>query len=127
MCSIVIAALIFLIKLALERVLLVLAPVPSFRRELRVGLSDVQLLVLLQEPRHGEPFAAGHAGPRLFAGVCALVDVEMGGQLVGFAAHVAAEGALVGVEANVDLEVSDLGEGLLADVAAVGPLARVDP
>lgn len=127
MSSIVIAGFIFLIKLPLEQVFLVLAPVPSLCCKIGIGLSEVQLLMLLQESRNREPFAAGHAGPRLFARVRSLVHIEMGRKLVGFATNVAAERPLVGMKPDVDFEISDLGERLIADSAAVRPLSCMDP
>lgn len=78
MCSIVVTAFIFLIVLPFERVFLVLAPVSPLCSELGVGLSDVELLVLLQESWDGKPFTTGHTGPGLFASVRSLVHVEMG-------------------------------------------------
>lgn len=127
MCSIVVAAFIFLIVLPFERVFLVLASMPPFCSKLRVSLSDVELLVLLQKSRNRKAFPAGHAGPGLFASVRSFVHVEMGRKLVRLPTNVAAERTLVGVKSNVDLKVADLGECLLANAAAVRSLSGVDP
>lgn len=74
-----------------------LCPVPSFASEIRVCLPRVQLLVLLKEAGDRESLSARVTRPGLFARVSPFVDVQMGRQLVGFSADVAAEGPLVGV------------------------------
>lgn len=127
MCSIIVAAVIFLVVLPFERVFLVLASMPPFCGKLGVSLSDVELLVLLQESRDRKAFPAGHAGPGLFASVCPLVHVEMGRELVRLPTNVAAERTLVGVKADVDFKVANLGERLLANATAVRSLSGVDP
>lgn len=74
-----------------------LAPVSPFTREVGVGVPRVQLLVLLKEAGDGESLPARVARPGLLARVSPFVDVQVGRQLVGLPAHVAAERALVGV------------------------------
>lgn len=111
---IIIATLVFLIILPLEGELLVLTPVSPFSREVGVFFPRVQLLVLLQEPGHRESLPARVTRPGLLARVCPLVDVQVGRQLVGLPAHVAAVGSLVGVQPDVHLQVPYLGESLVA-------------
>lgn len=74
-----------------------LTPVPPFSGEVRVCVPRMQLLVLLQKAGDGESLPACVTRPGLLARVSPFVDVQVGRQLVGLAAHVAAERALVGV------------------------------
>lgn len=74
-----------------------LRPVPSFASEIRVCLPHMQLLVLLQKAGDRESLPTRVTCPGFFAGVSPFVDVQVGRQLVGFPADVAAEGPLVGV------------------------------
>lgn len=77
--------------------LLVLPPVSPFPGEVRVSIPRMQLLVLLEEAGDGESLPACVTRPGLLARVSPFVDVQMGRQLVGLAAHVAAERPLVSV------------------------------
>lgn len=94
---IIITAVVFLIILPLEGVLLVLTPVSPLTSEIRVSFPGVQLLVLLQKAGDRESFPACVTSPGFLARVSPFVDVQVGRQLVGLPANVAAEGALVGV------------------------------
>lgn len=94
---IIIAAFVFLIILPLEGVLLVLTPVSPFAGEVRVSFPRMQLLMLLQKAGDGESLPTRVACPGLLARMSPFVDVQMGRQLVGLPAHIAAERALVGV------------------------------
>lgn len=53
--------------------------------------------MLLQKARDREPLPTRVARPGLLARMSPFVDVQMGRQLVGLPAHIAAERALVGV------------------------------
>lgn len=74
-----------------------LPPVRPLSSEIGVCLPRVQLLVFFKKAGNRESLPARVARPGLFAGVRPFVDVQMGGELVGFPADVAAEGSLVGV------------------------------
>lgn len=94
-CSVIIASLIFLIVLTLEGVLLVLTPVSPFTGEVWVSFPRMQLFVLLEKARDGETLSARVTRPWLLASMSPFMDVQMGCQLVGLPADVAAERALV--------------------------------
>lgn len=100
---IIIADLLFLIKLPLEGELLLLTPVPPLTGEIRVGFSRVQLFVFLQKSGDRESLPACVARPGLLARMCPFVDVQVGCQLVSLPAHITAEGPLIGVQPDVDL------------------------
>lgn len=75
LCLIIIAAFFVLVVLPLERVLLVLPPVPPFTSKVRVSVPCMQLLMLLEKAWDGESLPARVTRPGLLARVSSFVDV----------------------------------------------------
>lgn len=70
---------------------------PSLAGEIGVSLLHVDLLMLPKQGGDREALPARLACPGFLARVSPFVDVEVGRQLVGLSADVAAEGTLIGV------------------------------